>query len=329
MMTRRATLAVALGLLAAGLVAEAQQAVKVPRIAVITTTSPPGSPAIDAFRGTLRDLGYVENRNLIIEWRWGKGTTERFPEFAAEAVRSMVDVIVAVNSPAARAAQAATKTIPIVVATMVDPIGDGLVKSFPRPGGNITGLTLRAPELHGKRLQLFKEAVPTMSPIGALVESGAKPLAQRVETKETEAAARALGVRLQPMVEVRDPGELDAAFVRIARDGARGVFVVGGTMFYANRARLAERALKNHLPMICDLRDEAEAGCLMSYGPNLEDLFRRTAGFVDRILKGAKPADLPVEQPTKFELVINSRTAKALGLTIPPSLLLQADRVIE
>src|SRR5262249_54950502 len=155
--------------------------------------------------------------------------------FAADAVRSMVDVIVAVNSPAARAAQAATKTIPIVVATMVDPIGDGLVKSFPRPGGNITGLTLRAPELSGKRLQLFTEAVPTMSPIAALVESGAKPLAQRLERKETEAAARALGVRLQPMVEVRDPAELDAAFARIARDGARGVFVVGGTMFYANR----------------------------------------------------------------------------------------------
>jgi putative ABC transport system substrate-binding protein len=327
MMNRRTFLCgLTLGTLSTPLVAETQPAAKIPRIAFITTSSPPGSQAIEAFRSALRDLGYVENRNITIEWRWGHGTTERFSEFAFELVRLKVDVIVAANTPAGHAAQTATKTIPIVVATMVDPIDDGFVRSFPRPGGNITGLTLRAPELHGKRLQLFKEAVPTISSIAALVESGPT---RRAETKEADAAARALGVRLQPVVEVRDPGELDSAFAKITRAGARGVFVVGRTTFFANRVRLAEQALKSHVPMMCDFREEAEAGCLMSYGPNLEDLFRRTAGLVDRILKGAKPADLPVEQPTKFELVINLKTAKALGLTIPQSLLLRADQVIE
>jgi ABC-type uncharacterized transport system substrate-binding protein len=325
---RRIGLAVifTISLVLAPLAAGAQQVERVPRIAFITTTSPPGSPAIDAFRSALRDLGYVENQNIAIDWRWGHGTTERFSEFAVEVVRLKVDVIVAANTPAGHAAQAATKTIPIVVATMVDPVEDGFIRSFPRPGGNITGLTLRAPELHGKRLQLFKEAVPTTSPIALLVETGPT---RQTETKEAEAAARALGVRLQPVVEVKDAGELDTAFAKITRSGARGVFVIGRTTFFANRVRLAERALKSHIPMMCDLRDEAEAGCLMSYGPNLEELFRRTAGLVDRILKGAKPADLPVEQPTKFQLVINLKTAKALGLTVPQSILLRADHVIE
>jgi ABC-type uncharacterized transport system substrate-binding protein len=212
---------------------------------------------------------------------------------------------------------------------MVDPVEDGLIKSFPRPGGNITGLTLKAAELQGKRLQLFKEAVPNISEIAALVESGARGVRRTEAAEVATAAARVLGVRLQPVIEVRDPGELERVFLRIARARANGVFAVGGTMFFANRFRRAEQALKSHLPMMCDLRDEAEAGCLMSYGPNLEELFRRTAGLVDRILKGAKPDNLPVEQPTKFELVINLKTAKALGLTIPQSLLGRADQVIE
>jgi len=328
MIARRTFLGViAGGLLAAPLTVEGQQAGKVPRIAFISSTSPPGSPAIEAFRGAMRDLGYIEAKNITIEWRWGYGATGRFPEFAREVVRLGVDVIVAANTPAGHAAQAATKTIPIVVSTMVDPVGDGFVASLSRPGGNITGLTLRAPELQGKRLQLFKEALPSTSLMAALVEAGARP--RQRETKEAEALARSLGVSLRSVVEVQNSGELDEAFARVARAGAHGVLVVGGTMFYANRVRLAEKALKSHLPMMCDLRDEVEAGCLMSYGPRLEDLFVRTAGFVDRILKGAKPADLPVEQPTKYEFVINLKTAKALGLTIPPSLLQRADQVIE
>jgi putative tryptophan/tyrosine transport system substrate-binding protein len=312
--------------LAAPLAAESQSTGNIPRIGFITTASPPGSSAIEAFRSALRDLGYVEGRNIAIEWRWGRGTTERFSEFALELVRAKVDVIVATNTAAGHAAQGATKTIPIVIPTMVDPIDDGFVRSFPRPEGNITGLMLRAPELHGKRLQLFKEAVPTISAIALLVESG---LTRRTETNEAEAAAHALGVRLQPVVEVRDAGELDAAFAKIIHAGAHGVFVVGRTTFFANQARLAALALKSRVPMMCDFREEAEAGCLMSYGPNLEDQFRRAAAMVNRIVKGAKPAELPVEQPTKFELVINLKTAKALGLTIPPSLLLRADQVIE
>ena len=312
--------------LAAPLVATAQPPGKMPRIGFISTASPPGSSAIEAFRSAVRDLGYVENRNITIEWRWGHGTTERFAEFAADLVRLNVDAIVAANTPAGHAAKAATKTIPIVIATMVDPVEDGFVKSFPRPGGNITGLTLRAPELHSKRLQLFKEAVPSITPIALLVESGPT---RRSETNEASAAARELGVRLQPVVEVRGVDELDAAFAKIASAGARGVFVVGRTMLFANRARLAERALKSRVPMMCDFRDETEAGCLMSYGPNLEHLFRRAAGLVDRILKGAKPADLPVEQPSKFELAINLKTAKELGLTVPRSLLARADTIIE
>jgi len=322
---RRIGLAVVLGFTLSPLAAAAEPGGEIPRIAVISTASP-GSPAIEAFRRALRDLGYVESENIRIEWRWGHGTTERFSELASELVRLKVAVIVAANTPAGHAAQAATKTIPIVVATMVDPVEDGFIRSFPRPGGNITGLTLRAPELHGKRLQLFKEAVPTTSPIALLVETGPT---RQTETKEAEAAARALGVRLQPVVEVRDAGELDTAFEKITRSGARGVFVIGRTTFFANRVQLAERALKSHLPMMCDFRYEVETGCLMSYGPILEDLFRRTAGLVDRILKGAKPADLPVEQPTKFELAINLKTAKTLGLTIPQTLLQRADQVIE
>jgi putative tryptophan/tyrosine transport system substrate-binding protein len=325
-MNRRAFVTGLGAVLATPLATGAQQPVKSPRVGFISTGSPTGSPAIEAFRGAMRDLGYVEKQNITIEWRWGHGKTERFSEFAGELVRLNVDMIVAANTPAGHAAQAATKTIPIIVVTMVDPIDDGFIRTFPRPGGNVTGLTLRAPELHGKRLQLFKEAVPTASPIAGLVELGPT---RQTETKEAEAAARTLGILLQPVVEVRDAGELDAAFGKISQARARGVFVVGRTTFFANRVLLADRALKSGLPMMCDFRTEVEVGCLMSYGPNLEDLFRRAAGFVDRILKGAKPADLPVEQPTKFELAINTKTAKLLGLTIPPSLLARADQIIE
>src|SRR5712692_10023510 len=315
------------GLLAAPLASEAQQAGRIPKIAFITTTAPGGSPTTDAFRGGLRDLGYIEGQNIIVEWRWGRGTTERFAEFAAEVVGLKVDVIVAANSPAGRAAQKATRTIPIVIPTMADPVGDGFVTTVARPGGNITGLTFQSPELQGKRLQLLKEALPNVSRIALLVDSNERQY--RSVAKDAESAAAVLGIRPQPLVEVREPNNFPAAFSAITKEGARAVLVVGGTMLFVNRARLSEHALKARLPMMCDVREAVEAGCLMSYGASLGDLFRHAAGLVNRILKGSKPADLPVEQPTTFELIINLKTAKALGLTIPQSLLARADEVIQ
>jgi putative tryptophan/tyrosine transport system substrate-binding protein len=304
-----------------------QQTGKLPRIAFLSTTSPGSSPTTDAFLQGLRDLGYVEGQNILMEWRWGRGTTERFPEFAADVVRLHVDVIVAANSPAGYAAQRATRTIPIVIPTMADPVGDGFVASFPRPGGNITGLTFQSPELQGKRLQLLKEVVPPGSRVALLIDASDRNYHSL--TREAESAARALGIQLHPIVELRSPTNLDGIFSTISKGHAGAVLLVGGTVLYANRVQVAALAVKGRLPMMCDARANVEAGCLMSYGASLVDLFRRAAAIVDKILKGAKPADLPVEQPTKFELVVNLKTAKALGLTIPQSLLLRADELIE
>jgi len=294
------------GLVLAPTAAEAQQAAKTPRIAFISTTSPGTSPSTDAFRQGLRDLGYVEGQNIAVEWRWGYGSTKRFPEFAAEAVRLKVDLIVIPN--------------------MGDPVGSGFVTSLASPGGNITGLTVQNLDLVAKRLQLLKEATPNVSQVGLILDTNAGDYRQTAA--EAETAARVLGIQLRRM-EVSNPSELDGAFATIAGRRPSAVFVPGGTMVYANRTRLAEYALKRHLPMMCGSREVVEAGCLMGYAASLVDLFRRAATYVDRILKGAKPADLPVEQPTKFELVINLKTAKALGLTIPQSVLGRADQVIE
>ena len=307
---------------------KAQKSAKVPRIAFLTTSSPSGSPAIQSFVEGLRDLGYVEGRNIAIEWRWGHGTTERFPEFADEVVRLNVDVILAANTAAGFAAQKATKTIPIVIPTMEEPVGNGFVVSVARPGGNITGLSLQTPDTQGKRVQLFKEAVPTVSRMAVLVDA-TRPLMRQTEVKALAAAAQALSIRLQPLVEVQRPGELEQAFATITGERADGVFLVGGTMFFASRALLAEQALKSRVPMMCVQREQVEAGCLMSYGASLTDVFRRAAALVDRILRGTAPAELPVEQPTKFELVINAATARSLGITLHPSLLASADEVIE
>ncbi|HEV3165411.1 MAG TPA: ABC transporter substrate-binding protein [Isosphaeraceae bacterium] len=315
------------GLLAAALTAEAQGPGKVARIAFLTTTSPENSPTTDAFRRALRDLGYVEGQNLAVEWRWGRGTTEQFPEFAADVVRLNVDVIVAANTAAGRAAQRATKTIPIVIPTMGDPVADGFVASLAQPGGNITGLSFQSPDLQGKRLQILREALPSVFRVALLMDSNETKYRQVV--REAESAARAIGVRPQPLVEVQSPNDLPEAFSRITRERANAVLVVGGTMLYVNRVLLAQHALKARLPMVCDVREDTEAGCLMSYGASLEDLFHQAAKLVARLLRGARPSDLPVEQPTKFDLVINLKTAKALGLTIPPSLLQRADEVIE
>ena len=328
MMDRRSFLLTSVaGAFAAPLAVGAQQAGKVPRIAVLTTSSPPGTFATAEFVHGLRDLGYIEGRNIRIEWRWGHGTTERFPEYAADVVRLQVDVIVAGNAAAGHAARLATKTIPIVIPTMIDPVADGFVTSLARPGGNITGLTFQSPETQGKRLQLLKEALPSVSRVALLVDSNER--GYRAVAKEAESAATVLGIRPQPVVEVRVPRDFPAAFGTIAKSGAQAVHIVSGTMVFVSRTPLAAHALKARLPMMCGGGEYVEAGCLMSYGPSLGGLFRNAATYVDKILKGAKPGDLPVEQPTKFELVINAKTAKALGLTIPPSLLARADQVIE
>ncbi len=307
---------------------EGQQTARVPRIAFLTTTSPEDAPnpGVDGFRQGLRELGYIEGQTIALEWRWGRGTTERFADFAADVVRLKVDVIVAANAPAGHAAQRATKTIPIVIPTMPDAVGNGFVASLARPGGNITGLSFLQPELEGKRLQLLKELVPHVSRVAVLADINDTNYRQTM--KEAETAGRELGLRVR-IHEVKGPSGFEAAFVTMTKETTGAVALVGGTMLYANRARLAEQALKSRLPMMCDQAAHVAAGCLISYGPSLTDLFRRAAAYVDKILKGAQPADLPVEQPTKFELVINLKTAKALGLTIPQALLLRADQVIE
>jgi putative ABC transport system substrate-binding protein len=312
--------------LAVPLAGEAQPSGKVPRVAFISTTSPENSTSADAFRQRLGDLGYVEGRNIVIEWRWGRGKTERFQEFAAEVARIPVDIIVAANTPAGLAAQKVTRTIPIVIATMVDPVGDGFVATIARPGGNITGLTLQTPEITGKRLQLLKEAIPTVSRVAVLADRNAGGYKQ---TKQAaEAAARSLGVQLQ-VHEVSGPGDLNDAFASMSRQGAGAVLVPGGTMLYANRVQVAEQAQKRRLPTICADREHAVAGCLMSYGARILDVFRGAANLVDRILKGTKPAELPVEEPTRFELIVNLKTAKTLGVSIAPAVLTRADTVIE
>ena len=319
-------LVLALGLSLVPLATEAQESGKISRIAFISTSSPGISPTGEAFRQGLRELGYVEGQNIAIEWRWGRGRTERFPEFAAEMVKLKVDVIVAANDAAGRAALNATKTIPIVVGLMGDPVGSGFVATLGRPGGNVTGLTSQSPEVIAKRLQLLKEAIPSVSRVALLADTN--DVSYRLAVRESEAPARTLGVQVR-LHEVGSPNELTRAFATLAKEGASAVLTVGGTMFYANRVQLAEEVRRSRLPAMCPTREHVETGCLLSYSVSLRDLFRRAAYFVDRILKGAKPADLPVEQPTWFELVINLKTARALGLTIPQSILVRADEIIQ
>jgi putative tryptophan/tyrosine transport system substrate-binding protein len=325
--SRRAFLGtVAGGLLAAPLAAEAQQAAKVPRIGWLSVY--PGiSP--QAFRQGLRDLGYVEGRNVVIEYRDAGGKPERFPALAAELVALKVDVILVGSTPQALAAKQATKTIPIVFIGTADPVGSGLVTSLARPGGNVTGSSNLGQELVGKRLEQLTQAVPGVSRVAVLWHPGT--LGDRTEKemlKAADVAARAVGVGLQ-FVEARGPADLDRAFSDMTTARAGALTVLPSNMFTNERRRLVDLAAKTRLPAVYPWRDFVDAGGLMSYGPNLADLNRRAATYVDKILKGAKPDDLPVEQPTKFELVINLKTAKALGLTIPQSVLGQADEVIQ
>jgi len=307
----------------------AQQAAKVARIGYLAGASRVTNPHLhEAFRQGLRDLGYVEGRNVVIEYRDAEGKLERLPALAAELVALKVDVIMAPGTPHALAAKQATRTLPIVFAFVVDPVTDGLVTSLARPGGNVTGLSNLAPELVGKRLELLTQAVPGVGRVAVLWQPGAVPEPTGKDMlKEADVAARALGVRLQ-FVEARGPADIDRAFSEVTRARAGALTVVAGNMFFNERRRLVDLAAKHRLPAVYPLREFVDAGGLMAYGANLADVLRRAATYVDKILKGAKPADLPVEQPTKFELVINLKTAKALGVRIPPSVLGRADEII-
>jgi putative ABC transport system substrate-binding protein len=329
-MERRAFIAMLTGgLVAAPRASEAQQAAKVPRIGYLTGNRATNPHLHEAFRQGLRDLGYVEGHNVVIEYRDAEGKVERLPALAAELVALKVDVIVVPNTPAALAAKQATRTLPIVVAFAVDPVTDGLVTSLARPGGNVTGLSTQAPELVGKRLELLTQAVPGVTRVAVLWQPGG--VGERTEKDiltSAEVAGRALGLRLQ-FVEARGPADVDRAFSDMTRARAGALTVLGSPMFTSERRRLVDLAAKHRLPAVYGRREYVDAGGLMSYATNFADLYRRAATYVVKILKGAKPADLPVEQPTKFELVINLKTAKALGLTIPPSLLGRADEIIQ
>ena len=327
---RRFIEVIAGGLVAAPLAAEAQQAVKIARIGFLTPNMAASPPHVrEAFLQGLRDLGYVEGRNVVIEYRDAEGKSERFPALAAELVALKVDVIVAPGTPAALAAKQATRTLPIVFPIAGDPVTSGLVTSLARPGGNVTGLSILDPDLVGKCLEQLKQAVPGVSGVAVLWQPGG--LGERTDKdmlKGAEVAASALGVRLQ-FVEARGPADFDRAFSEMTRARAGALTVLPSTMFLHERRRLVDLAARNRLPAVYPWREAVDAGGLMAYGANIADLFRRAATYVDKILKGAKPADLPVEQLTKFELVINLKTAKALGLTIPQSVLGRADQVIE
>jgi len=317
-------------LLAAPLAAEAQQAAKVPRIGYLGNYPPGAFPQnYEAFLKGLRDLGYVEGRNLVIEYRDAEGKFEQLPALAAELLALKVDVIMAPTTAAALAVKRATSTLPTVFAVAGDPVGSGLVTSLARPGGNVTGLSLLLPELVGKCLELLTQVVPGISRVAVLWQPGGYPgRTEKDMLKGAEVAGRELGVRPQ-FVESRGPADFDRAFSDMTRARAGALTVLGSTMLFIERRRLVDLAAKNRLPAVYQGREFVDAGGLMSYGANLADMFRRAATYVDKILKGAKPADLPVEQPTKFELVINLKTAKALGLTIPPSLLGRADEVVQ
>jgi putative tryptophan/tyrosine transport system substrate-binding protein len=327
---RRAFLTGSAALLAAPVAAEAQEATKIPRIGWLANNPPAAPHLLEAFRQGLRELGYVEGHNVVIEYRSSDGNPERLPALAAELVALKVDVIVSGTVLAVLSAKQATRTIPIVFTVAADPIASGLVTSLARPGGNVTGLSILAPELIGKRLELLTEAAPAISPVAVLWEpSGLGERTDKDLLKRAEVAGQALGVRLQ-FVEARGPADFDRAFSDMtrARAGALTVLPSSG-MFFNERRRLVDLAAKNRLPAVYPWREGADAGGLMAYGPSIADLYRRAATYVDKILKGAKPGDLPVEQPTKFELVINLKTAKALGLTIPQSVLAHADEVIQ
>jgi putative tryptophan/tyrosine transport system substrate-binding protein len=305
----------------------AQQSRKVPRIGVLL----PGAPAsfslrTKAFLDGLKELGYVEGRTITIEWKWGADQLDTLSALAADLVRSNVDVIVTGGTSAARALKAATQTIPIVMAIIGDPVAAGLVDNLARPGGNATGFSIVAPELGTKRLQLLKEIAPNLSSIAVL--SNVKNPQSKIEMKEMQTAAQAMAVQLHP-AEISTEDGLDDAFVGMNKTAAQALIVLTDPILFSQRKRIVDLTSKYRLPAVYSFQGFVEEGGLLSYGPSDADLFRRAAGYVDRILKGTKPGELPVEQPTKFDLYINLRTAKKLGITIPESFLSRADKVIE
>ena len=320
---------VLLALLVAPLAGEAQQAANSPRVGFLSPSSLSDLRTLryfQAFRQGLRELGYVEGQNIAIESRWAEGKYNLLPGLAAELVRLKIMVIVTYGGVATVAAKQATGTIPIVMAVVQEAVSTGLVSSLARPGGNITGMSSMSIELVEKQLQILKEVVPKLSRV-ALLGNPAQ-IGHAPQVHHAQDTARQLGVGLQ-VLEARDPSEIDKAFAGITRERINAVIVLPDSMLLDHRTHIAYLATRARLPMISVLSDHAEAGGLMAYGPRIADTFRRAATYVDKILKGAKPGELPIEQPTTFELVINLKTAKALGLTIPPSLLLRADQVIE
>ena len=304
--------------------AGAQQTGKVARVGYLSPRSAL-EPLDEAFRQGLRELGYVEGKNVIVEYQFAEEKIDRLPALAAELVRLNVDVLVARASPGALAAKNATKAIPIVFTSVGDPVGQGLVASLARPGGNITGLATLSPELSGKRLELLKEAVPTLSRV-AIFWNPTNPN-NSLQLKEVQTAAQTLSLRMQPL-EVSKSDDFERAFSAMARERAGALLVLQDNLLSSRGSRIADFVTKNRLPAIHGEASFAEAGGLMTYGPSYPDMFRRAATYVDKILKGAKPADLPVEQPTKFEFIINLKAAKQIGLTIPPNVLVRADKVI-
>ena len=322
-------LCIALGaiLLALSFAVEAQESKKIPRIGVLVAGHPPTRPSLEGFRQGLRDLGYVEGKTIILELRWDEGKSDRWAELAGEIVRLKVDVILAGHTAAALGAKQATTTIPIVIgAAGGDPVATGLVASWARPGGNITGLTFVGFELSPKRLELIKESIPGLSR-AAVIWHPPSGQNQEVELKEIKATAQSLSLKLQPLA-VRQRDDFDSAFRAARREKAGAVLISQGAFFGTYRAHIAELGLKYRLPTISGEAEYAEVGGLMFYGQNIPDTWKRAAAYVDKILKGTKPADLPVERPKKFELIINLKTAKQIGLTISPNVLARADRVI-
>jgi putative tryptophan/tyrosine transport system substrate-binding protein len=324
-LTMRAITVVFLAILAAPLAAEAQPGGKVYRIAYLFESVPQTSSPLGALEETLRELGYVEGRNLLVERRFAAFKYDRLPDLAAELVRLKPDLIVTSGNPSVAALKQATTTVPIVMAGAVDPVGAGLVTSLAQPGGNITGLSWSTgPEFIAKQLEVLKEVVPKLSRVAILRQTGRSG----AETAALESAARKLGLTIL-FADVRTPSDIEGAFATMTRSRAGGLLILGGSMTWVSRQQIADLAVQHRLPGIHFFREYAEAGLLLAYGPDVMAQYRRVATYIDKILKGARPADLPVQEPTKFELVANVRTAKALGLKIPPSVLVRADRVIE
>jgi ABC-type uncharacterized transport system substrate-binding protein len=311
-------------LIAVCIPAQAQQAKKVPRIGFVSGS--PTGPDVKGFQKGLRELGYIEGKNITVEYRYYEGVTERSPSLVSELVQFKVDVLVVSQLGAIQAAKQATKTIPIVVVTTADPVAIGLIDSLARPGGNVTGITLLTRDLNGKRLELLREIIPTSSRVGVLMPDS---VAADIRFKEYDASARALKILLEPLKVKSQNPDFESLFQTAAKERISALIITRSGLLIGNRKHIADLAIKNRLPSISELGEMVEAGALASYSTNEAESFTRATVYVDKILKGAKPADLPVEQPTKFELVINLKTAKQIGLTIPPNVLARADRVIK